>query len=47
MRGVGNDDPAPLIAFAERYLLRNRQAQLEEGMAQTLERIKRAVEAAR
>jgi hypothetical protein len=37
----------PLIAFAERYLLRNRQAQLEEGLAQTLERIKRAAEAGR
>jgi hypothetical protein len=33
-----------LIAFAERYLLRNRQSQLEDGMAQTLARIKQAAE---
>ena len=34
----------PLIAFAERLFLRNRQAQLEEGMARTLAAIKAAAE---
>jgi uncharacterized protein YndB with AHSA1/START domain len=34
----------PLIAFAERFVLRNRQSQLEDGMAQTLARIKQAAE---
>lgn len=37
----------PLIAFAERFVLRNRQAQLEAGMAQTLARIKQAAERTR
>ena len=35
----------PLIALAERLFLRNRQAQLEEGMAKTLSAIKAAAEA--
>lgn len=35
-----------LIAFAERYLLRNRQQQLEEGMRRTLAALKEAAEAA-
>jgi uncharacterized protein YndB with AHSA1/START domain len=35
----------PLIAFAERVFLRNRQAQLEEGMAKTLAAIKAVAEA--
>jgi uncharacterized protein YndB with AHSA1/START domain len=33
-----------LIAFAERWLMRNRQAQLEAGMATTLDTIKRVAE---
>jgi hypothetical protein len=35
----------PLIALAERLFLRNRQAQLAEGMAKTLSAIKAAAEA--
>ena len=35
----------PFIALAERLFLRNRQAQLEEGMAKTLSAIKAAAEA--
>jgi uncharacterized protein YndB with AHSA1/START domain len=35
----------PLIAFAERTLLRNRQQQLEAGMAKTLARLKAVAEA--
>ena len=34
----------PMIALAERLFLRNRQAQLEEGMAKTLSAIKAAAE---
>ena len=34
----------PLIAFAEKVFLRNRQQQMEEGMRTTLARIKAAVE---
>ena len=34
-----------LIAFAERYILRNRQAQLEQGIDATLARIKAIAEA--
>ena len=34
----------PLIALAERLVLRNRQQQLEEGMAKTLAAIKQAAE---
>ena len=37
----------PLIAFAEKYILRNRQRQLEDGMAETLARIKAVAEALR
>ncbi|MEQ1788688.1 MAG: SRPBCC family protein [Acidimicrobiales bacterium] len=33
-----------LIAFAERYLIRNRQQQLEDGMRSTLEALKHAAE---
>ena len=36
-----------LIKFVERYFLRNRQAQLEAGMAKTLAAIKTAAESAR
>lgn len=35
-----------LIAFAERYVLRNRQQQLEDGMRHTLAAVKEAAEAA-
>jgi len=34
-----------LIKLAERYILRNRQQQLEDGMRRTIERIKTAAEA--
>jgi hypothetical protein len=34
----------PLIAFAERYLIRHRQQQLEEGMRRTLAALKEAAE---
>jgi uncharacterized protein YndB with AHSA1/START domain len=34
----------PLIAFAERYIVRNRDRQLVDGMQRTLERIKAAAE---
>jgi hypothetical protein len=37
----------PLVALAERFVLRNRQSQLEEGMAKTLARIKHAAESSR
>jgi len=36
----------PLIAFAERYILRHRQQQLEEGMRRTLAALKEAAEEA-
>jgi uncharacterized protein YndB with AHSA1/START domain len=36
-----------LVAFAERWLIRNRQQQLETGMAATLAAIKSAAEASR
>jgi hypothetical protein len=35
----------PLIAFAERYLIRHRQQQLEAGIRATLDRLKAAAEA--
>lgn len=34
----------PLIGFVERFIMRNRQAQLESGLAQTLAAIKDVVE---
>ena len=34
----------PLFAFAERYLIRNRQQQLEDGMRRTLAALKAAAE---
>ena len=36
----------PLVAFAERSLIRNRQQQLETGMARTLAAVKSAAESA-
>lgn len=36
----------PLIAFAERWLIRDRQAQLEAGMIQTLNAVKETAERA-
>lgn len=35
-----------LIAFVEKYLLRNRQSQLEEGMTKTLAALKQSAESA-
>lgn len=40
------ETPLP-IALAERFLIRNRQTQLEAGMERTLERLKRAAESVR